>query len=174
LIGARWIETKGKPKASAKQKWECLQCGHIWEASIYDIQNKKSCPRCSLLFGSDGVRQIAITLDVLGIPYELEKSVPGCVNSNGRHLPFDFSISVQGKDILVEYDGRQHDKVVKTWGGNKAFQKIKNRDRVKDLFAREKGITLIRVSHQTKNIPRYLVHELSEATGLTVVDLFMS
>ena len=47
--------------------------------------------------------------------------------------------------IFIEFDGQQHFKPIKAWGGDKAFQKLIENDKRKALWATQNGYNLVRI-----------------------------
>lgn len=70
-----------------------------------------------------------------------------------KPLVFDFFLPVH--NILIEFDGEQHDRPIKIWGGNKAFALQKKRDSIKNEYCINKKIKLIRIKYY-ENIERKL------------------
>ena len=50
--------------------------------------------------------------------------------------------------FLLEYDGEQHFKPVKLFGGNKAYQENIERDNIKNQYCKEHNIILYRLSYK--------------------------
>lgn len=101
----------------------------------------QGCPRC---IESHGERFIAVFLESLGVLYEREKHFCGCEFK--RKLLFDFYIP--SKNMCIEYDGLQHFKPVKYFGGDRSFKKLKKYDSIKNDYCRDNGINLIRISYK--------------------------
>ena len=57
--------------------------------------------------------------------------------------------------MAVEYDGIQHYKPVKKFGGEKGFIKTQERDAKKEKLSKLNNITLIRVPHTVTNFEKY-------------------
>lgn len=75
-------------------------------------------------------------------------------------LSYDFYLTKQ--NILIEYDGEQHFRPVKIWGGKNGFIKQKQRDEIKTHFAKKENIKLIRIPYtKIKEIDKILTNELS-------------
>ena len=60
-------------------------------------------------------------------------------------LPFDFYIP--SLNTIIEYDGEQHYRAVKGWGGEEYFQICKQRDVIKEEYCRDNNIRLIRIPY---------------------------
>lgn len=98
---------------------------------------------------SKGEEKIANLLAAGGIQFKQEVSFQGLVGKRKIPLRFDFAIFKNRKLVLlIEVDGKQHFKFIpyfyKTWS---AFQKAKERDRIKNKFCLLNKIPLIRVPY---------------------------
>ena len=96
--------------------------------------------------GSKASRQILAWLKKSGLLFETEKAFPGCRHK--RLLKFDFWIP--DRNLLVEYDGRQHFKVSKLWAAAHAEGRI--RDAVKNEFCLSEGIGLLRIPYTSDHL----------------------
>lgn len=66
-----------------------------------------------------------------------------------RLLPFDFGILVNGKELLIEFDGEQHREPIEHFGGQEKFEEIKIYDQIKDEYCRKNNIPLLRLSKRS-------------------------
>lgn len=96
--------------------------------------------------GNRSIGEIIISSLLLGngIIFEEQKRV----NIKGELHIFDFYIP--DYSTFIEYDGEQHFKPVASWGGNGLLEKIKIRDSEKDLYAKETGNKMLRISYCNK------------------------
>lgn len=67
-----------------------------------------------------------------------------------RPLPFDFGILVNGKELLIEFDGEQHEKPIKYFGGIKKAQEIKLYDQIKNDYCEKNNIPLLRLNAKSR------------------------
>ncbi len=110
-----------------------------------------SCPSCR---GSRGEKEIIRILNANSISFIKEYNFK-------THAKFKYDFYLQDLNILIEYDGVQHYKPVSVFGGIDAFIQQKKRDKLKNMLAKEKNISLIRIPYTTKNIQNYLVNKIS-------------
>jgi hypothetical protein len=105
------------------------------------------CPSCN---DSKGEREIKRFLENVNIQYIPNHSFDGCKFK--KKLRFDFYIPT--KNICIEYDGSQHTKSVKYFGGDDQFKLIQKRDMIKNKYCTENNIILIRIPYKgdIKNI----------------------
>lgn len=122
-----------------------LSCGKVYKARPHDFLNGNRCPYCNQ---SKGEKMIQDVLDELNITYEIQKYFKDCGNKN-QWLPFDFYIP--SLNLLLEYDGIQHFKPVKYFGGMNKLKDQQRRDKVKNDYAKEKGISLLRIPYNLKD-----------------------
>ena len=126
--------------------WQCSSDNtHEWQATCNDRTGSLSgCPFCVDLFNSHGVQRIVAWLRAHGISFEREKTFSDLKSVCGKYsLRFDFFL--KDLKIFIEFDGQQHFKPIKAWGGDKAFQKLIENDKRKALWATQNGYNLVRI-----------------------------
>jgi len=124
-----------------------VKCGNVYNMRPNNFLNGQRCPRCS---SSRGEKIIMNFLDRENIEYEHNKRFDDCIDI--RVLPFDFHIP--SLNLLIEYDGIQHDEP-RSFSSNQS-QTLKNqnmidiniRDNIKSLYAIDNNIFLIRINHE--------------------------
>ena len=62
---------------------------------------------------------------------------------------FDFYLP--NFNLCIEYDGLQHFKSVKYWGGIEGFKKLKKHDKIKNKFCKSNNIKLLRIKYTKFN-----------------------
>jgi hypothetical protein len=123
----------------SKIEIECKK-GHFFTQKISNHLQGKGCPICR---ESIGERKIAIFLEKNKISYIRQKKFDDCKYIT--KLPFDFFIKEM--NLLIEFDGIQHFKPVKLFGGEKEFEKTKIKDEIKSRYCLDNNINLIRISY---------------------------
>lgn len=114
------------------------------------------CQKCGKLFSS-GSRKIDRFLTKNKLIYDIEKSFPTCKFKN--LLFFDFYI--KDKNLLIEFDGKQHFEAVDWFGGNVGLQQCQKRDKIKNTWCIENNIKLLRIPYwEEDNIEIILSEEL--------------
>jgi hypothetical protein len=119
------------------------------------------CPNCQ---ESKGERSVTNILERHKIDYERQKKFDDCRNTLNkkvcRKLPFDFFIP--SLNCLIEYDGEQHFRPVSRFGGEEGFEKLRQRDELKNQYSKKNGIKLIRIPYTMKmeDIEPYILKEL--------------
>ena len=100
---------------------------------------------CYMCTESKGEKRIKEILTKYNIKFEQEKKFDNCTNK--RHLPFDFYLIELNS--LIEFDGAQHFKEVALWGEKLNY--IKLCDSIKNKFAKENNISLLRIRYNEYN-----------------------
>lgn len=141
-----YINTKTKVKII------CNGCGGSFEQTpnshISKVpENKRNlggCLSCSYSGAKEsyGERIIAEYLTKNNLDFVKQYTNKDCRNDKTKILRFDFY--VESLNLLIEYDGEQHFRPVKFWGGESGFEKVKLRDKIKNEWANKNGYTLIR------------------------------
>lgn len=103
----------------------------------------QGCPNCKISKGELGIKNF---LDKKNIKYLYQHTFKDCKNK--YVLKFDFYLP--DYNMCIEYDGQQHYKCKEFWGGKKAFEYLKINDEIKNLYCKEKGITLYRIKYKHK------------------------
>lgn len=125
------------------------ECGREYSVTPKDFLRGNRCPYCKQSKGEKMVQKI---LDRARVKYEIQK-VYDDLKSNYQSLPFDFYLPEY--NLLIEYDGIQHFEEVQFFGGAAKLESQKRRDNLKNEYARQNNIQLLR-------IPYYLSEEKVE------------
>ena len=104
----------------------------------------RGCPKCN---SSKGELKIIEWLEYYNISYEMEKTFDGLISSKGVNLRFDFFLP--NHDTIIEYDGRQHFKPVKYFGGEIGLLKTQERDKIKNEWCKNNNIKIIKISYKS-------------------------
>jgi very-short-patch-repair endonuclease len=98
------------------------------------------CPRCK---DSKGEIEISKWLLSKNIKFNPQHRFKDCRYI--KPLPFDFYLP--DYNICIEYDGEQHYKIIKKFGGVNNFIKIKKRDKIKTEYCIKNKIKLLRIKY---------------------------
>lgn len=126
-----------------KVKIICKKHG-IFEQRPNDHLMKRGCPHCN---ESQGELKIAEYLDNNSILYERQKTFIDCKNI--KKLPFDFFLP--DFNICIEYDGIQHFKSIKRWGGDISFLNRIKIDKIKTNYCKDNNLKLIRIRYDEED-----------------------
>jgi uncharacterized protein involved in tolerance to divalent cations len=152
----QWHPTKNFPLTpfdvtfgSGKKVWWKCDNKHEWIATIYSMVKSVILGGngCSLCYDSNGERKIKNILNGMNIDYEVEKRFDDCKHK--QKLPFDFYLPKH--NVLIEYDGEQHFNPIYLFGGVKAFNGTKKRDKIKNEYAAKNNIPLLRIPYTKFN-----------------------
>ena len=124
---------------SIKVKINCEEHGEF-EQTPNDHISGSGCPKCNQ---SKGELKIKRLLEKYKINFYEQKTFIDCKDKG--LLKFDFYLPYH--NICIEYDGEQHFKPIKKWGGEENLKKIKYRDNIKNKYCIDKNITLIRINY---------------------------
>lgn len=115
-------------------------CNHTWETKPKYILNGSGCRICRT---SKGEIEIKKYLDSESINYiqQFRFKNEGYITK----LPFDFYLP--DENLCIEYDGEQHFKSVKHWGGDLGLLKRQERDNIKSEFCENNDIFLLRLPY---------------------------
>jgi hypothetical protein len=141
-----------------KVKVRHITCGTIFYATGNNLLTKNSgCPKCK---ESKGESLIAEYLTINRIPFEREVSFEGCEYK--APLKFDFVVNIEkGTDVLIEFDGEQHFIPKSIFGGEIGLKKTQKRDKIKNGFCDNNGLTLVRIPYyEIDNIEEILNKKL--------------
>ena len=105
------------------------------------------CPLCK---SSKGELFIENYLKTNNYEYLTQHKFPDCKNI--YPLPFDFYLPKL--NILIEFDGEQHERPVNYFGGIKAFDKLKINDNIKNDYAKTQNIKLVRIKYKENIIEK--------------------
>lgn len=122
-------------------KCKCLLCGEEFECpSNLLIKGDATSCGCDRVI-SKGEERIADILKENKITYIRQKRFEECKDI--EQLPYDFYI--ESLNLLIEYDGEQHFHPIKFFGGEEKFSLLKKHDTIKNNFAKENNILLLRI-----------------------------
>ncbi len=111
----------------------------IFEQITYNHMSGQGCPYCK---ESHGEKEILKILEDNKIIFERQKTFKECKYKS--LLKFDFYLPKY--NVCIEYDGIQHFNIKKYWGGEKEFENIQIRDKIKTNFCNENNIKLFRIN----------------------------
>lgn len=134
-----------KYNSKGKSIFKCLECNREFKQYHNQITRGGKCIHCAISKGELAVKSI---LEDLNINYIMQHSFKE--NKEVKRLRFDFYIP--NMDICIEYQGEQHYRPVKYFGGEKKFKEQVKKDNIKRKFCKENNIKLIEIPYHEKNI----------------------
>ena len=144
--------------------WKCLcDCGKLCIKPYNDLIKGKAvnCPNCTQK--SKGEEQIKQLLIQNNIPFIHDREYfKDLIGDNGI-LRYDFILFKDNKPYkLIEYDGEQHFKPMGYFGGEERFKLQQKYDKIKDNYAKEHNLPLIRIPYTVKNITIDMILDTTE------------
>jgi hypothetical protein len=127
--------------AHKKIKIICPEHG-IFEQTPNSHLRGNKCMKCELNL-SKGEFEITKYLKENNIIFIPQHTFINCKNI--RCLPFDFYLS--DYNMCIEFDGEQHFKTSKVWGGQEKLKLIQLRDQIKTDFCKNNNIKLVRIKY---------------------------
>lgn len=115
-------------------------CGFIFSNKPHNILLKAPCPKCKK-FNSKGEIAIEKILIKKNIAFEKQKRFPDFSSL----LSFDFFI--KDKNLLIEFQGEQHYKPIKHFGGEEKFIKQQKNDEEKRTFCKQNNYSLLEIPY---------------------------
>ena len=126
--------------------------------SAVDTKKPRSRRRVKKSKISKGEKNIAEYLTTMKISFEAEKVFLSCFDK--ASLRFDFYIP--HLNLCIEFDGLQHVRPIKKFGGKKGFDRTVLHDTIKFNFCLKHRISLLRIPfHHRDNIPPFLSHAIA-------------
>jgi hypothetical protein len=132
--------------SQTKIKIICYEHG-IFKMKPNNHLSGQCCPQCRNK--SFGEKYINDWLIKHSIEFERQKCFDNCKNI--KQLKFDFWIP--NKNILIEYDGKQHYEPIKYMGGENGFKSVRINDKIKTEYASNNNFILLRIPYiERKNL----------------------
>ena len=122
-----------------KIKIKCLTHGVFIQRGSAHLHGQ-GCPICR---ESKGERKIRIWLDKNKIKYVQQQTISGCIVE--RLLRFDFYLPQC--NTTIEFQGKQHYKSVKMWGGDSGLKDRQKRDKIKMEYCSKNNIPLLIIKY---------------------------
>lgn len=124
-----------------------------WEQKPNDHLNGCGCPTCwNQTKDSKKLKEFDKFLIDNNIEYESEKRYDTC---RGERLPLPFDRYIPSLNLLIEYDGEQHFKIVEHWGGIEAYERIQKYDLIKTQYCFNNNIDLLRIKYNENPIEKF-------------------
>ncbi len=131
--------------------WRCWFCGYGWVSTVkHRTIEKSGCPECNI---SRGEKQVLNFLIKNNIRHSFQHKFNDCINIS----PLTFDFYLFNLNACVEYNGQQHYEPVSIFGGEKAFIKNKQRDKIKREYCIENNIGFLEIPYwEFDNIEKIL------------------
>lgn len=141
------IDYKHYENKNSKVNFMCVNCKEFYFTSLGNLLNgERLCPNCEREY-SKGVYKIIDFLEENNIIYKKEKTFKDCKYK--KRLPFDFYLPKY--NACIEFDGEQHFKPIKYYGGEESFKITQLRDGIKNKYCKNNNIPLLRIKFDEIN-----------------------
>lgn len=140
----------GNQKYATQTRFRCLcDCGNYIDVSWSHLQTGHTCS-CGCSKRSLGEYIINQILVENNISFKREYTFSNLKSEKGNKLRFDFAILDENNRVirLIEFDGPQHEKESALY---QDFENTKIRDLLKDNFAKENNLPLVRIPYKIKS-----------------------
>lgn len=141
-----------------------ILCGNTFQFTASRISNKavNICPYCYVK-NSNGERRIQKYFNDNCVKYNTQKKFDDLCGVNGGLLSYDFYLP--DNNLLIEYQGMQHYKPVKGFGGDNQFKKQQEHDYRKRKYAADNNIELLEIPYwDYDNIENIIESKLFQKT----------
>ena len=125
----------------------CKIHGNFYQVSRSHLLGH-GCPHCK---ESNGEKEIIKYFKLYNISYIRQKKFDDCKGIKNK-LPFDFYLP--DYNICIEFDGIQHFKPLKFFGGKKTFVERQKTDSIKNIYCKQNNITLLRIKYNENIIEK--------------------
>lgn len=126
--------------AYTKVQLKHKECGHEYWVTPHMFYRGRRCPKWNFSKGEVLVEKV---LNSLEVTFESQKEFDDLRSI--KNLSYDFYIPEY--NVVIEYQGKQHYKPVKHFGGEKTFKIQQKNDSIKREYAKEKGIHLLEIPY---------------------------
>lgn len=117
----------------------CSKHGSFFQEPNVHVNMKCNCPECNIYKGEE---KVGIWLNNNFITYIYQYKI----RINDSYHYYDFYLPKY--NLLIEFNGAQHYKPIKFFGGLKAFEYLKERDKIKEKYCLDNKINLIILSYK--------------------------
>lgn len=126
--------------SKTKIKCKCKKCNNIWETTPDVLTRGFGCPSCN---ESKGETKISDFLIKNNIDFSSQHKYVDLVGVGKRQLSYDFYLTHY--NLLIEYQGLQHEKPIKWFGGESHFKIQQIHDDRKRNYAKNNNIDLLEI-----------------------------
>lgn len=146
-------------KSKDRIKVKCNKCNHEWNPISHRLLYR-GCPKCNF---SKGELLISNILNELKVNFKEQYIFEDLKTDKNSLVRFDFVIFDNFNKIryIIEYDGLQHFKEIKKWGGKKKLLRQQEIDKIKDNYCKNNNISIIRIPYTDfKKIDKKYIEKL--------------
>lgn len=126
--------------STTKMKCKCLLCNGIFYMKPSHLTSGHGCRHCTSSLGENKIKQF---LDDNSIEYIPQKFFEDLKGIKGRVLTYDFYLPKY--NLLIEFQGKQHEKPIKYFGGKEQFKIQQEHDNRKRDYSKLHNIDLLEI-----------------------------
>lgn len=143
-VGDEYTFNEPYKRYNAKHSLTHNECGLTYEVTPNQfLDHERRCPNCQSSIGEQKIKKY---LDDRGFKYKKEMTFDDLKYVN--KLRFDYGVFKDGELLtLIEFDGLHHVKPIKKWGGEETLKLTQTRDAIKNQYAKENNIPLLRIPY---------------------------
>lgn len=138
------IKIIGKYQGARKKIQVTCPEGHVYESTPTNLLKGFGCPLCSESGGEYLIRQYLIKHNIKFIPQMRFDDL-----RDKNKLSYDFYLP--DYNLLIEFQGKQHHKANKKWGGESRLQLQLKHDAIKKQYAQEHGYNILYIWYYDQN-----------------------
>lgn len=146
---------------NGRHLWECeCDCGNTVKVNSLSLMNGKT-SSCGCLNHSVGESIINRWLISMGFNFKRQITFHDCLSPKGAKLKYDFGIYNKNNILigLIEYDGVQHFQPIEYFGGIDSFNYLQECDIIKNNYAINNNIPLLRIKYNNQRNISYILNE---------------
>lgn len=117
----------------------CSKHGSFYQKPAIHMYAKSNCPECKITKGEESISQY---LNNRNIKYIFQHKI----RINNSYHYYDFYLPEY--NIMIEFNGMQHYKPIKFFGGQEAFKYLQIRDKIKKQYCLENQIKFIIINYK--------------------------
>lgn len=142
---------------STKLSMRHNKCGCVWDVKPSSFLSKESgCPKCNQSKGESKIEKYLCDNSIIYIPQMKYDDLLGIKN-----IPLSYDFFLPDYNILIEYQGQQHERPVDWFGGEEKFKRQQEIDKMKKEYANAHNINLLEIwYYDFKNIEQILESRL--------------
>lgn len=139
---------------------KCKLCDYIWTAFPDNLLQHRGCPNCNKSNGEQCIERFLKHQNILFVPQKTFNNLRGIRNGL---LPYDFYLPEY--NLLIEFQGEQHIRPIKYFGGEEKFKIQQEHDKRKREYAQLHNINLLEIwYYDINNIESILLEKINEIT----------
>ena len=132
----------------------CPEHGEFAQTPGHHLRGQ-GCPKCSQTGGEQIISQI---LKIHNIPFEQEYNIKNPYSNHNFRV--DFYIIINNQIYIIEYNGEQHYKPIKHFGGILKFEEQVRRDKELRFYCETNNIQLLEIKYSDINIKEKVLNFL--------------